>query len=176
MRGVHKPDRVVTAGRRDALKRGQAGEGLVAEHVLAVMRCRHADLFLDAGRGGDVDRVDTVEGQHVGPGVEGMGDAMAVGEFPGRFHFAAGHRGKLGVGGALDHGRHSVGDAAGADDAPTQWFHSAGVGPPGSTRQHAAEGGGEGAGARGAEKPPTIRVDCHGFRSAFFASAHAGSL
>ena len=128
MRSVHETDRVIVADRGDALQGGQVGEGLVAEHVLAVTGRCDADLLLDAGRGGDVNSVDAIEGQHLAPGVEGMRDAIAVGVFPGRLHLAAGHRGELGIGSLLDHRRHPVGDAAGAHDAPAQGLEGFGLG------------------------------------------------
>jgi len=89
VRAVHESHVVLATRSDDAIDRGQAGERLLAQHVLAAPGSRNANLFAYAGRRGHVDRIDLVRSHQFGPRIEGVGHFMFIGVGLRRFHAPA---------------------------------------------------------------------------------------
>ena len=74
-----KPTSVLLAGRSlFAAMTARLANGFSPSTCLPLLGRSHADFLPDTGWCGDVDRVDTVPGKHVGPGVEGFGDLVSA--------------------------------------------------------------------------------------------------
>ncbi len=108
-----------------------AGEGLLAEHVLARFECGDRPLGVQPVRQRVVDGVDLGVGEEVGVRVEDARDAVLGGERIGARAIARGDRHHLGFrrgAGGLDHGRRR--DARRAEDTDADGAHARHCRPP----------------------------------------------
>ena len=114
-----------SAGGRDHLFGfgGAGGEGLLAEHVLAVVHAEYALVGVAEVRGGDVDRVDPGVRRHFLEGGEALRYAVPCGEGLRPVHAARAYGRDFYAAVLPRPGYHPVGYEVGADHTQTDFFH-----------------------------------------------------